>query len=93
MFKSFNHSTTCNIRKAEKSGVLIKINNSQDGLNEFYRLQVYTRKRHNLPPQPVVFFRELFDKIINNGMGDIFLGYYKNNVIASGLFLKFGTKV
>jgi len=93
LFKSFYHNTRGNILKSEKSGVYIKIDNSLNGLNEFYRLQALTRKRHNLPPQPGYFFKNLFDIIINHNMADIFLGYYKNNIIASGLFLKFGEKV
>lgn len=93
LFKSFNHCTRGNILKSERNGVSIEINNSVEGMNEFYRLQALTRKRHNLPPQPVYFFENLFKIAIRNNMGDIFLAHYKNQVIASGLFLKLGEKV
>lgn len=93
MYKLFSHGTKGNIKKAEKCGVNVKINNSLDGLNEFYRLQVMTRKRHNLPPQPIKFFQNLFNLSHKKNMIDIFIAYFNNIAIGSGIFLKFREKV
>ncbi len=93
LYKTFDHTTRGNISKAERKGVEIKIDNSLEGLNEFYSLQCICRKRHNLPPQPIIFFKALYNSVFDQEMGDIFLAYYKSKIIASGLFLKFNKKV
>jgi len=93
LLKKFSHTTRSNINKAERTGINIKIDNSLIGIEEFYRLQCITRKRHNLPPQPLNFFINLYNFAFKKNMADIFLAFYKNKVIASGLFLKFKDKV
>src|SRR4030066_163040 len=45
-----------NIKKSEREGVEVKILNSLESLNEFYKLNCITRKKHGLPPQPYNFF-------------------------------------
>lgn len=93
MYKSFSHSVKGNISKARKLGVSIVRDNSEPALDEFYKLQCISRKRHGLPPQPIGFFRHLHNTLMHKDMADVFLAYYNNGVIASGMFLKFGKKV
>lgn len=47
------------IRRAEHENVMYEESNSEDRLNEFYRLMTMTRRRHGLPPQPLQWFRAL----------------------------------
>lgn len=47
------------IRRAERENVMYEEGNSEDRLNEFYRLMTITRRRHGLPPQPLQWFRAL----------------------------------
>jgi len=47
------------IRRAEKENLLYEEGNSEDLLRSFYRLLVMTRRRQNLPPQPLSWFRAL----------------------------------
>lgn len=47
------------IRKAEREGVTYEEGNSEELLRKFYRLMVLTRRRHQLPPQPLDWFRNL----------------------------------
>jgi len=47
------------IQRAEKAGLIEKCGRSGELLKEFYRLFVITRQRHNLPPTPYVWFRNL----------------------------------
>jgi hypothetical protein len=49
------------IRRAERAGVSLKCGRSEELLKDFYHLLVLTRGRHNLPPQPYVWFRNLVD--------------------------------
>jgi hypothetical protein len=47
------------IKRAEREGIVYEQGNSERLLNAFYRLMVQTRRRHQLPPQPIQWFRNL----------------------------------
>lgn len=47
------------IRRAEREGLVYECGNSEPLLNAFYRLMIKTRRRHQLPPQPIQWFRNL----------------------------------
>ena len=47
------------IRRAEREGLTYECGNSGRLLNAFYRLTLQTRRRQQLPPQPVQWFRNL----------------------------------
>lgn len=47
------------IRRAEREGLVYDCGNSETLLDAFYRLLIKTRRRHQLPPQPIQWFRNL----------------------------------
>jgi len=47
------------IKRAEREGVTVECGHSERLLAAFYRLMVLTRRRHQLPPQPIEWFRNL----------------------------------
>jgi hypothetical protein len=47
------------IKRAEREGLGYESGNSERLLNVFYRLMVQTRRRHQLPPQPIQWFRNV----------------------------------
>jgi CelD/BcsL family acetyltransferase involved in cellulose biosynthesis len=47
------------IRRAEREQLEYSDGRSEALLDEFYRLLLLTRRRHNLPPQPIQWFRNL----------------------------------
>lgn len=49
------------IRRAERDRLVYECGRSQSLLNKFYRLQVMTRRRQKLPPQPLAWFRNLVE--------------------------------
>jgi lipid II:glycine glycyltransferase (peptidoglycan interpeptide bridge formation enzyme) len=49
------------IQRAEREDLLLETGNSSALLSEFYSLLLLTRRRHQLPPQPVAWFRNLAD--------------------------------
>jgi len=49
------------IQRAQRSGVAFKSGRSTEMLTDFYNLLLLTRRRHHLPPQPHVWFRNLVD--------------------------------
>jgi hypothetical protein len=49
------------IRRAEREGLTYETGRSESILAKFYHLQVLTRRRHRLPPQPMAWFRNIVD--------------------------------
>jgi hypothetical protein len=47
------------IHRAERAGLTEKCNRSEEQLKDFYALFVATRSRHQLPPMPYAWFRNL----------------------------------
>jgi len=47
------------IRRADREGVTLERGRSESNLQDFYQLLLLTRRRHKLPPQPLVWFRNL----------------------------------
>jgi Acetyltransferase (GNAT) domain len=62
IFRSFHKSCIQRkIRRAETEQLEYEVGSSDDMLREFYRLLILTRRRHGVPPQPFVWFRNLRD--------------------------------
>jgi sugar-specific transcriptional regulator TrmB len=85
ILKNFNETTRRNIKKAVKDGIQTSVDFNLNSLKEFYRLNCITRKRHGLPPQPLSFFKQLFQNIIQEKKAFIISAKYKGNVIASAV--------
>lgn len=90
LMKSIDRKTTrYSIRKAEKIGVHIEKSNTLEGMKEFYHLNVLTRKKHGLPPQPFAFFLQLQKNLVSRDEAFILLASHEGKNIGAGLFLKF----
>jgi len=60
LFRAFHESCVQRkIRRAEREGLAYEEGQSPSLLARFYRLQVLTRRRQGLPPQPFAWFRNL----------------------------------
>src|SRR5439155_7559758 len=80
------------IRKAEKSGADVQVATSRDAILEFYRLHVRTRRRHGLPPQPLSFFKNIYEEIVKNGHGFVVLAKSGSRTFAAAVFFLIGKK-
>ena len=49
------------IARAERKGIVYRDGSSEELLGTFYRLAVLTRRRHQIPPQPLAWFRNLIE--------------------------------
>ena len=92
LFLSLSDNNRRNIKKANREGVVVSIEKSLGAVEEFYRLNLITRKRHGLPPQPVVFFRNVFEHILSRDFGIVALASYAGRIIAASVFFHFGKK-
>ena len=62
IFRAFHKdSIQRKIRRAEREGLTYEEGRSEQFLNQFYQLLLRTRRRHQLPPQPRQWFRNLTD--------------------------------
>ena len=89
-FDTFKHPTKNSVRKAMRQGVTISRGRSSEAMEIFYALHCRTRRRHGLPPQPVLFFRKVHDHLISKGKGCVVEASYRGRVIASAVCLYFG---
>ncbi|MFZ1703735.1 MAG: peptidoglycan bridge formation glycyltransferase FemA/FemB family protein, partial [Saprospiraceae bacterium] len=92
LFKRLSDNTRRNIKKAINYNVSFEINNSPSALEDFYNMNCYTRRRHGLPPQPLKFFRNLYDFVLSKNKGFISISKYNGKSIASAIFLLIGQK-
>ncbi len=75
------------IRHAERFGVVEVCGRSQGLLKDFFRLMVRTRARHNLPPQPYHWFKNVLECM--GDAADVRLAYMQNVPVAAILALHF----
>jgi len=75
------------IQRADRAGLVEKSGASEDLLKDFYKLFILTRKRHQLPPTPIVWFRNLIDSL-GNAL-EIRIAYKDNIPGAAILLLRF----
>jgi len=62
LFRSFHKDCVQRkIRRAEREALTCEEGRSEPLLRKFYQLQLLTRRRHQLPPQPLDWFRNLID--------------------------------
>jgi hypothetical protein len=79
------------IKRAVRDGVEYQCGNSESLLKAFYRLTTQTRRRQQLPPQPIQWFRNLI-----SCMGErlkIRVAFSRGTEIASILTLQYGSTI
>ena len=92
MFSRLDSSVRRAIRKAESSGVTVTVSRSLETMELFYALQCKTRRKHGLPPQPFVFFRNIFGQILSNNLGMIAIASCQNRPVAASVYFQLGTR-
>jgi hypothetical protein len=93
LFNKLKNNTQRNIKKARKQDVRVEINCSSQAMDEFYKLNCITRKKHGLPPQPLKFFNNVFKYLIKNNLGIIATAIHKNKIIAAAIYFHFKERV
>ena len=92
MFARLESSVRRAIRKAEKSGVTVAISQSLEAVKTFYSLQCKTRRKHGLPPQPFVFFQNIFERILSKNLGMIAIASSQQRPIAASVYFQSGAR-
>jgi MAF protein len=87
LFRSFRASIPRAIRKAERSGVEVRLGRSRAELDVYYRLHCETRHRQGVPVQPRRFFGQLWEQLLSRDLGFTALAYHGGRPIAGAVFL------
>ena len=87
--RGFRSSVRRNVRTARGSGLSSVVRPTEtDMVDTFYRLQVMTRHRLGLPPQPRGFFRGLWREVLSAGLGHLTIVESDGRPVAAGAFLR-----
>ena len=92
IFARLDSSVRRAIRKAEKAGVAVEISQSLQAMKVFYSLHCQTRRKHGLPPQPFVFFQNIFEHILSKKLGMIAIANWRERPIAASVYFQLGER-
>jgi CelD/BcsL family acetyltransferase involved in cellulose biosynthesis len=80
-----------NIRRAERAGVTIRLGDAEPDVTEvFYGLHTRTRRRLGVPVQPLRYFRLLWRRVLQPGLGAVLIAELDGAPVAGGIFLASG---
>ncbi len=86
-------SVRYSIKKAEKMGVRIEKSKERNAIKTFYDLNILTRKKHGVIPQPYTFFENIWKFLISEGYGFVSIAFYKQIPIGASIFLEYKNKI
>ena len=92
MFARFKPELRTAIRKAEKCGLQVEIGSGRRLLDEFLMLHQRTRRRQGIPMQPLRFFGQLQECILDKDGGMVAIARFEEKPIAGAVFLHTGEK-
>ena len=95
VFAGFNQQWRRNIRKAEKSGVQVRLGTRED-LADFHRVYVETAERDKFTPRGRVYFERMWDAL-NGGDDDhheltLHLAEYDGHLAAATIMIRVGDR-
>ncbi len=76
------------IKRAEKEQLTVEEGRSKNLLREFYEMQVRTRQKHALPPQPINWFANVVEEL--GGRSSIRVARFQGRAVAAILTLRHG---
>lgn len=85
----FRANARQHIRQAERAGLTVRVTRAPEDMERFYALNVATRKKHGLIPQPRLFFQNIQRHLIDEGAGFLMLCEHDDRTIAGDLQLVF----
>jgi hypothetical protein len=89
LFKSFKRQVRQNINKSVSAGLKVENVQSLEGIEQFYRLHLLTRKKLGVPIQPKKYFHLLHAHLIARDLATVLLVRRGDRIIGAGVFLYF----
>lgn len=98
VFAGFNQQWRRNIRKAEKSGVQVRLGTRED-LADFHRVYVETAERDHFTPRGLVYFERMWDALNSGSQSDdhyhqmtLHLAEYDGHLAAATIMIRVGDR-
>ncbi len=86
----FNRNVRNGVKRARREQVQIERGTDIDGISRFFRLQLETRRRLGIPPQPFRFFSSVHEQFSRNGDCEIRFATRGRRDLAGLIFLRDG---
>lgn len=94
LFAGFQSQVRRNIRKAEKSGLTIRVaDDPKDLTHVYFDLHAETRRRLGVPTQPRRLFEALWTHMVEPGLGFVLLAIHEGRPVAGAVFLDWNGRV
>ncbi len=87
--EQFHHSIRKNIHQAEERGATVRVSHAEADMDYFYELQVATRKKLGVLPQPLSFFKALHHHVISQNLGFLAVAESEGTPIAGVVCLTY----
>jgi len=89
VWNNLHNSVKRGIKKAQKHDIKIITSNDLNAVKIFYDMNVITRKKHGVFPQPYNFYLNLWECIIQKELGFVMLANLNGAPISSAIFLHY----
>jgi len=86
LWRGFEKTIRKRIRGAERANLEIEKSETEKDMRSFYLLNLATRKKHGIPPQPYDFFANIWQELVSNGLGFVLIAKYNSIPIAASVF-------
>jgi peptidoglycan pentaglycine glycine transferase (the first glycine) len=93
LIKTFEEKTRYNIRLAEKKGVEVRLANTDEGVDQFYRVYEETASRDKFIIHPLSYYKSIKACLIDRGLASLFMAYYKGKPVAGVFIFNFGKRI
>ncbi|AET70921.1 putative methicillin resistance protein [Desulfosporosinus orientis DSM 765] len=91
LLSNMQQKTRYNIRLAQKKGVQIRRGTRAD-LPDFYRVLKETTERDRFLVRAYSYFEDLYDSLVPQGLGELFIAEYEGQIISGTLAFVIGDK-
>ncbi len=89
---SFESKFRYNIHVAEKHGVEIKMENTEDAVEKFHSIYMETASRQTFIIHPLSYYKNILREVIGRGNGAIFMAYKDSAPVAGVIIFNFGKR-
>jgi lipid II:glycine glycyltransferase (peptidoglycan interpeptide bridge formation enzyme) len=92
VLRGMNQLWRRNIKKADKSGVVVTQGTSAADLERFHALYVETAARDHFTPRPLAYFRQMFDAMTAESPERLrlFLATHEDDLVAATIYVRVG---
>ncbi|MCD4671515.1 MAG: peptidoglycan bridge formation glycyltransferase FemA/FemB family protein [Anaerolineaceae bacterium] len=93
LFKNMNKTKRRNIRRAQSSGVVVKVGTSREDLNTFYNLYLATSRYLEFEPDDKARFENIWNCLSPEGHVMFFTSFFEDQPLSSIMALSFGDSI